>query len=75
MSAFACATDGRARAICRECAQELAGTGEEDAVLIEALISIQNRIGANVRGGPARRRRLEKAASRLWAPLDDPGAA
>lgn len=69
--------DGRARAICRECEQELAvrSAREEDGVLIEALISIQDRISAIVRGGPARRRRLEKAVSRLWAPLDDPGAA
>ena len=69
--------DGRARVICRECEQELAARSarEEDGALIEALISIQDRIGAIVRGAPARRGRLEEAVSMLWAPLDVPGAA
>jgi len=69
--------DGRARVICRECAQELAAqsAGEADGALIEALISIQDRIGAIVRGAPQGRRRLETSLCTLWAPLDDPGAA
>jgi hypothetical protein len=69
--------DGRARVICRECEQELAARSarEEDGALVEALISLQDRIGAIVRGAPARRGRLEEALSTLWAPLDDPGAA
>ena len=69
--------DGRARVICGECEQELAARSarEEDGALIEALISIQDRIGAIVRGAPERRGRLEEALSTLWAPLDDPGAA
>jgi hypothetical protein len=69
--------DGRARVICRECEQELAARSarEEDGALIDALISIQDRIGAIMRGAPARRGRLEEAVSMLWAPLDVPGAA
>lgn len=69
--------DGRARVICRECEQELAArsAGEADGAFIEALISIQDRIGAIVRGAPQGRRRLEEALSTLWAPLDVPGAA
>ncbi len=69
--------DGRARVVCGECAQELAArsAGEADGALIEALISLQARIGAIVRGPPQGRRRLEEALSILWAPLDDPGAA
>lgn len=69
---------GRAQAICRECEQELSTrpAREEDGALREALISLQDRIGAIVRSSaPGRRRRLEEAVSRLWAPLDDPGAA
>jgi len=69
--------DGLARVICRECEQELAArsAGEADGALIAALISIQDRIGAIVRGAPQGRRRLEEALSTLWAPLDNPGAA
>jgi hypothetical protein len=67
--------EGRARIVCGRCGQELAGTGEEDGALIEALISLQNRVDKIVRAMPERRRRLEEALSALWAPLDDPGAA
>ena len=69
--------DGRVRIVCRECERELAARSarEADGALIEALISIQDRIGAIVRGPPQGRRRLEEALSTLWAPLDDPGAA
>lgn len=69
--------DGQARVVCGECAQELAARspGQADGALIEALISIQDRIGVIVRGAPERRSRLEEALTTLWAPLDDPGAA
>ncbi|MGO9768435.1 MAG: TniQ family protein [Roseiarcus sp.] len=68
--------NGRARVICGECERELAArSGREESALMEALISIQDRIGAIVSGAPERRRRLEAALSTLWAPLDDPGAA
>lgn len=68
--------DGRVRIARRECERELAARSarEVDGALLEALISIQDRIGAIV-GAPERRRRLEAALSTLWAPLDDPGAA
>ncbi|MBM3654298.1 MAG: TniQ family protein, partial [Alphaproteobacteria bacterium] len=67
--------ESRARIVCGWCGQELAGTGEGDSALIDALISLQNFVGAIVRGAPERRRRLEEALARLWSPLDDPGAA
>jgi len=68
--------DGWARLVCGRCEQELAArSGREDSALMEALISIQDRIGAIVSVAPERRRRLEAALSTLWAPLDDPGAA
>ena len=61
--------DGRARVVCGECEQELAArsAGEADGALIEALISLQARIGAIVRGPPQGRKRLEEAVSILWA--------
>lgn len=67
--------EGWARIVCGRCGQELAGTGEEDRALIDALISLQNRVDGIVGAMPERRRRLEAALSTLWAPLDDPGAA
>jgi hypothetical protein len=70
--------EGRARLVCGRCDQELAaqtGSQADDGALIDALISLQDRIGAVVRGPSQRRKRLEEAVSTLWAPLDDPGAA
>ena len=70
--------DGRARLVCGRCGQEFslqAAPQGEDGALIDALISLQDRIGAIVRGPSQRRKRLEEAVSTLWAPLDDPGAA
>jgi hypothetical protein len=67
--------DGRVRIACRECGLELAARSADDGALIDALISIQDRIGVIVSGPPQGRRRLEKALRTLWAPLDDPGAA
>lgn len=67
--------DGRVRVACRECGLELAARSADDDALIDALISIQDRIGVIVSGPPQGRWRLEKALRTLWAPLDDPGAA
>jgi hypothetical protein len=70
--------DGRAWLVCGRCSQEFslqAAPQGEDGALIDALISLQDRIGAIVRGPSQRRKRLEEAVSTLWAPLDDPGAA
>ena len=53
----------------------LAARSADDGALIDALISIQDRIGVIVSGPPQGRRRLEKTLRTLWAPLDDPGAA
>jgi hypothetical protein len=70
--------DGRAWLVCGRCGQEfslLAPPQGEDGALIDALISLQDRIGAIVRGPSQRRKRLEEAVSTLWAPLDELGAA
>jgi len=70
--------DGRARLVCGRCAQELAANpsrAEEDRALIDALVFLQDRIGTRVNGAPEGRARLEAALAKLWAPLDDPGAA
>ena len=69
--------DGRARVTCGRCEQVLAArsAGEGEGALVDALISLQDRIGAIIRGAPERRRRLETSLFTLWAPLDDPGAA
>lgn len=69
--------DGRARAVCRRCGQELAARSARkgEGELVDALLPLQDRIGTILRDAPERRRRLEAALSTLWAPLDDPGAA
>ncbi len=61
--------------ICWRCEQEFCAWGEEDGALIDALLVLQERIAAIVRGAPEPRERLETVLSTLWAPLDDPGAA
>jgi len=57
------------------CEREFCARGEEDGALVDALLVVQERIAAIVRGAPESRERLETALSTLWAPLDDPGAA
>ena len=63
--------DGRARLVCGRCGSGFvaqAAPQEQDGALIDALISLQDRIGAIVRGPSQRRKRLEEAASTLWEP-------
>jgi hypothetical protein len=67
--------EGRARMVCWRCEREFCARGEEDGALVDALLVVQERIAAIVRGAPESRERLETALSTLWAPLDDPGAA
>ena len=74
-SHFACATGGSGSPAGGAGWSFFQPRAADDGALIDALISIQDRIGVIVSGPPQGRRRLEKALRTLWAPLDDPGAA